>query len=362
MSENKFQIKLLSEDFEQTKTNNDSSKYFYYDYLSFIINYFHPNKERTEREKLFISFIANFFFAISNLIMKLIATYYPLADASTTSLYRFLLMYCLSYLYMAMRKVEHIDIKNIKSKTILFIRVFGAYFIAVSVANSVYYLRLGTAITFFFISPFFTSIASIYFFNDKCRPHNAIGLIICMFSILMITNSEKESGKDNPNANLLIGSLWGTVSMINTVAVVISTKYLLNEVEPNNLNHYIGKYNTIIGSIICILTNNLFYLEPGYVLLSFFNGFTFWLALLFLNISLKINNIIAVSCISFLSLVYAFSFGVILFDEKLSFTDILACSMIFSFNLYTILFSSKEETKKPEKESKQLSEVCDFKK
>lgn len=310
--------------------------------FNFILDFLNPEKERTEREKLSISIISNFFFAVSNLSIKFIAFYYPEADASITSFYRFLVIFFLSILYMKKTETKSLELNEIKSKFLLFIRIVCAYFIAISFANSAYYLRLGTAITFFFISPIFTSFASVYFFNDKFRLQNLIGMIICIFSLIMIVNSESKNNEKNPNSNIFIGSMWGIFCTASTVSVVISTKYLVNEIDSNNLNYLLGKYNSIIAIIVCIFSNTLFYFNFGFFLLSLLNGLTFWTALYFLNISLKINNLIAVSCIGFLSLVYAFTFGVIFFGEKLSITDILGSLFIFTFNIYSILFPMKQ--------------------
>jgi len=63
-----------------------------------------------------------------------------------------------------------------------------------------------------------------------------------------------------------------------------------------------------------------------------------------LNISLKINNLIATSCIGFLSLVYAYGYGLFLFGEKLGFVDVLASFIIFGFNIYSIVCPEPQET------------------
>lgn len=314
-----------------------------YDFLTQVIVYFHPDRDRTDREKLFVSFLANLFYALANLMMKYIAIYYNDANAYTTGFYRFIILWVLSNLYMTNRQIKYIQISEVKSKHILAIRIISAYIIALSLANSTHYLRLGTAISFFFISPVFTCIASIYFFKDKCKLQNVIGLTTCMIAMLLITNSESEADKVNENLNLPLGILWGTISLAATVAMIISTKMLVIELDSLNINYFVGKFSTIIGFIICLLTNSLFYLKPVYILLTSLNGLFFWCALYFMNISLKINNIIAVSCIGFLSLVYAFGFGIILFDEKLNFIDIFACVIIFSFNLYSIIFPVEQK-------------------
>lgn len=313
------------------------------DIINMLISYFNPDRDRTERERLLISFLSNLFYALANLMMKFISIYYPDANPSTTSLYRFIVMFLLSYIYIANRNIPFLNISEVNSKYILGIRILTAYAISFSFANSTHYLRLGTAISFFFISPIFTSLASIYYFKDKCKTHNVIGLSVCIFAMLMITNSEAEADKENKNLNLGLGIFWGMISLISTVAMIISTKMLVMEIDSINLNYFIGKYSTLIGFIICVVTNNLFYLYPGYILLTSLNGLLFWCALYFMNISLKINNLIAVSCIGFLSLVYAFGFGLIFFGEKLRFVDIIACFIIFGFNFFTVLYPNSQD-------------------
>jgi len=313
------------------------------DKFSALIAYFHPDRTRSQRERLFISFLSNLFYALANLTIKSISKYYPNADATTTSLYRFVVMFLLSYLYIINRNITFLELGQVKSKFTLAIRIFSAYLISVSLANSVHYLRLGTAISFFFVSPIFTSLASIYFFKDKCKTQNVIGLTVCMVAMLMITNSESQADQENTNFDLGLGFIWGTSSLVGTVAMIISTKMLVYEIDSINLNYFIGKFSTVIGVGICIINGSLFYLYPGFVFLTSLNGFFFWCALYFMNISLKINNLIAVSCIGFLSLVYAFGFGFIFFGEMLRFVDVLASLIIFGFNIYSIMYPAPQE-------------------
>lgn len=327
-------------DLNQIRAANESPKF---DLFSSLIDYFHPDRTRSERERLFISFLSNLFYALANLMIKFISRLYPSAQASTTSLYRFVVMFLLSYLYIINRKITFLELAQVKSKITLAVRILTAYAISVSLANSVHYLRLGTAVSFFFVTPIFTSLASIYFFNDKCKTRNVIGLIVCILSMIMITNSESKAEEENPNLNLGLGFLWGTSSLISTVAMIISTKMLVYEIDSNNLNYLIGKFSVLIGFVICVLNGSLLYLHLGYVLLTSLNGFFFWCALYFMNISLKINNLIAVSCIGFLTLVYAFGFGFIFFGENLRFIDVIASLIIFGFNIYSILFPIPQE-------------------
>ncbi len=313
------------------------------DLIETILAYLHPDRERTQREKLFISFITNFFYALSNLMIKFITINYPEAKADTLSLYRFIVMFLLTYIYVVKRNVNLIEVSQIQSKYKLAIRILSAYTIAYSLGNSVHYLRLGTAISFFFITPIFTSLASIYFFKDKCKTQNVIGLTVCIISMLMITNSESIIEKENKNVNLSLGLFWGICSLISTVAMIITTKMLVDEIDSINLNYLIGKYSTIIGLIVCIITNSLFYIYPGYILLTSLNGLFYWCALYLMNLSLKINNLIATSCISFLSLVYAYGFGFIIFGETIRFIDLIASLFIFGFNIYSIIYPPPEE-------------------
>jgi len=332
MNDNKnLKSELIKNDFQsETKVGN---KYIF----SKFIEYFDPERERTDRERLIVSLFSNFFFALSNLILKFISKYYPNASGNTTTLYRFIIMSLISYLYLYLRKLEFIPITNVKSKFTLGIRILSAYITVLALTNSVFYLRLGTSIAFMFISPIFTSVASIYIFNDKFKQQNVVGLILCIVAMLMITSSES-SGNDNPNFDIRFGLFWGTLSTIGTIAMVITTKMLVKDIDSINLNYFIGLYSSYIGILLCSVTGNLIYFQIGYILLACLNGLTFWCALYFMNISLKINNLIAVSCIGFLSLVYAFGFGLIFFNEGLKFIDVIASFIIFSFNIYSIIF------------------------
>jgi len=268
---NNFQLE------ENNNEENYASKQNSKDALSALINYFHPDRVRSERERLFISFLSNLFYALANLMIKFISKFFPTADASTTSLYRFLVMFLLSYLYIVNRKIKFVELTQV-------------------------------------------------------------------LAMLMITNSEIKSDQDNPNLDIGLGCLWGTSSLVATVVMIISTKMLMNEIDSINLNYFIGKFSTFIGVGICLVNRSIFYLYPGYVLLTTLNGLFFWCALYFMNISLKINNLIATSCIGFLSLVYAYGFGLFFFGEKLGSVDVLASFIIFGFNIYSILYPDPQET------------------
>jgi drug/metabolite transporter (DMT)-like permease len=334
-------LKTEKFDFEEINDNNKDKNN--------NIHFFHPDRIRSEREKLFVSFITNFLYAMSNLSTKFISKYYPDSDPNTTSFYRFISVYILTIIYVYQNKIKISKLSEVKSKGILLIRIFSAYGIALFLNISVKYLRLGVVNSFFFISPIFTGIASIYFFKDKCTTRSILGLFLCLFSMFLITLSEKSIINDNnninneKNINYGLGMFSGLGITFSTVAMITATKKLVSEMDSISINYRVGEICSLIGFVICVYSGSLFYLKIGYIFLTFLNGALFWCAIYVMNLSLKINNLIAVNCIGYLTLVYAFGFGIIFFDEPLRFIDFLASLIIFSFNLYSVIIPEKKE-------------------
>jgi drug/metabolite transporter (DMT)-like permease len=283
-------------------------------------------------------------FALSHMMLKTLSYNYPDSDANNTSLIRFTTVLALNYYYINYVDKKTYSFSELKYNISFWVRLSSSYIILLSLANSVFYLRYSTAIAFMFVSPVVIGTYSIIFLKEKLRLRTVVGLILCLTAIGVYIYGDQESDKfENDTGKFMLGIFWGIISLLGTSAMMISIKSLVQKVDSFVINYFIGMFSTAVSIIVLVVFNLSFTFRLGEVLLSFLSGFFFTCALVFVNSSVKFNNLLAMSCISYLTIVYGFLFGFVFFGESIKLTDFVASFIIIGYNLYDVLYPSKDK-------------------
>jgi drug/metabolite transporter (DMT)-like permease len=308
--------------------------------LEIVLSYISPSRERSDRENLLLSFLSSLFFNLANLMVKIINYNYPNTNGSNIVFNRYLCVFILNFTYMKLAKVKFEPISTISSKPHLAIRICSAYFAPIAIYYSLYYLRFSTALAFFFCHPICTSVFSAVFLGDQFRPRNIIGLSLCFLALVFYICGDV-STKDAPAVNYTIGILWGLLTLLSNSSAIITTKILIKELSPHTLNHYISVFSLGIAFFMMIINEGDMLNEFPVILMGLLGGAFFWLMLHFMALSYRVNNLIAISCISYMTIFYTTMFGVFLFGEGFTKYDIISNLLILGYNFYSIVYVNK---------------------
>ena len=307
-------------------------------YLIQIIEYFTDDRERTDRQRLSIALLSNFFFNLTNFISKNIMYDYPKADIYSIIFYRSLSVVLITKVYFKYMNIELFDIKSIKSSFTFLIVNLSNFTLIISLASSFLYLRFGIALAFLNMSPVIASIFSVYFFGEKCYLRYFIGIISCVIAMSLLTLVNQEDKKANVSSNnLLYGVICGLSILMSRTGIMISSKIISNEIDAVSTSYYVGLSGLTI-SFLVILTSGSIDFQFFFVLLSAFFGVTWWFGNFFQILAFKINPINRIAFIDYLGLVYGFLLGIIFFGEAIKFTDIIGCIIIVGYSLYSIIY------------------------
>jgi len=299
------------------------------------IEYFTDNRERTPRQKLFIALMANITLTLVVFFAKSITYNYPDPDVILILFYRSITILLLSYAYVNYLNLEIFNLKNI-SVPIPF-SIFNAALIsmAIAVATSVNYIRIGTTNAFIGIAPVAASVISVLFLKDKCAPRYFIGFFGCSVAVYLMTIGDQEGSFDSPY--VFLGIIWAVVCLVSRTAIIVSGKMLANKIDSHSIVFYMGLIGTIFSVIVLLFTGYTSH-DFYFIVLSCLTGACFWLGIFLQNIALKLNSINTVSFIDYLSLVYGYLFGIIFFNEGIKLTDIVGCCIIIGYSVYSFIY------------------------
>jgi len=302
--------------------------------------------EKTEKENILFIFLGNLFMAISSLFLKIIAKNYPNTNGINISLFRFISINFFSYILIRLMNKKIVSLIDIEQKYLFIYRISTTFIISFALANSIYYLRYGTAIALSRLSPLFSSIFSVFFFKEKCLFRYFIGLSLGLFSILLFSYGDlkNEISESNKNkSDLLIGLFWSFVNIFCVSSGTILNKILLKEIEPEIIIFYLSIGGLILSAIFILILQINFIYQFKFIFLSFCHGFFHFLGLLFNLNNMKTNKIILISCFSFLPILYAFIFGILFFGESITLMDFFGFTIMLIYSLYNVLNPPKKD-------------------
>jgi drug/metabolite transporter (DMT)-like permease len=300
-----------------------------------LINYFTDNRERTPRQKLFIALLANITLTLVVFFAKAITFNYPNPDVILILLYRSITILLLSLVYIKYLKLELFNIFKIETPVSFGVFNLTLISMAISVANSVMYIRIGTTNAFIGVAPVAASIISVLFLNDKFSPRHLYGFASCTIAVYLMTIGEQEGSLDSPF--WFLGILWSLLSLVSRTTIIVSGKMLAGKIDSHSLVFYMGVFGTLF-SLIVLLSKGYTAHEFFFIILSCLTGVCFWLGIFLQNIALKLNSINTISFIDYLSLVYGYFLGILFFNEGIKVTDLVGCCIIIGYSIYSFLY------------------------
>jgi drug/metabolite transporter (DMT)-like permease len=302
----------------------------------------------SDKENLFLIFLGNLMFSLTHLMVKIISKIYPGTNGANISIFRYFIITAFSYICIKLLKIEIIKFNEIKRYYLFIARIFTNFLLAISSANSIYYLRFGTSIALLRSSPFFVSILSVFILKEKCLFRYFIGLMLGLFAITLFSYGDLKSDFSDFNKKskqILLGLGWSFIGILCNCFGITATKILVSEIDPLNLIIYLGFTGLSLSILLNIITFEIFKVillyNFGFVLLSCICGIFDFLTLFFMISNFKNNNLILVNTFSYFSIFLAFLYGILFFGENLTINDFIAFFMLFGFSIYNIKFPPK---------------------
>jgi drug/metabolite transporter (DMT)-like permease len=144
------------------------------------------------------------------------------------------------------------------------------------------------------------------------------------------------------STTLFLGLFWSFVTILLFSSGVLITKILVNDIDPEVMLLYSGIFGSFLSFIFIIIFRIQFILDFGFILLCMGNGFFNFCGLMLQLNNIKSNQVILISCFSFLPIFYAFIFGVLFFGEGITINDFFAFSLIICYSLYNLKYPPKQ--------------------
>jgi len=302
--------------------------------------------EKTEKENILFIFLSNLFMAISSLFLKIIAKNFPNTNGLNISFYRFISINFFSYMIIRFMNKKIVSLKDIDQKYLFFYRIGSTFIFSFALANSIYYLRYGTAIALSRLSPLFSSIFSVFFLKEKCLLRYFIGLSLGMLSVILFSYGDLKneiSESDINKSDLFFGLFWSFVNVFCHSSGTVINKILVKDIEPEVFMFYLSIGGLILSVFFILILQIKFIYNINFILLSLCHGFFHFLGMFFNLNNIKSNQIILISCFSFLPIFYAFIFGILFFEESITLLDFFGFSIMLIYSLYNVLYPPKKD-------------------
>ena len=300
-------------------------------------------KRRKEYYALWIGILAQLFFALTSVQLKICRENYPLYYTTNNVIFYRSISICLVGYIMTKYKNERIiPLNEIKYKGWFFTRSLGNYFIIYLFMVEMTYFRVSTAQCFSGCHSILVFFLSIIVINEPFYFRYLLGIIICIIGTGMIVMNER-----NPNAkekvyndNVFIGCIIAIIHLtmlsFSKFAQKIMSKEKMNgEVQ----NFYMGLFNGIPALIVMVFDRkfgfNFNYIIAGMINGLFFSGANFCMAVTLSNISMQ-----KFLPVTYMCNVFIFILGYVTLGEKVFFTDIIGSLLVLGFNLYDSYMTS----------------------
>jgi drug/metabolite transporter (DMT)-like permease len=288
-----------------------------------------------------IMIMANVLFSITNLIGKTLGFYYPEVNILTANFIRGLVLVIFSHFYFL---YANIDIKkeifNGRSKFkifMLFLRSLcgcsGQIFLFLAFSQ----MRISSAYTIFNMMPICVSVFYWLFANGKLSKFDISALLICLFSVSLITkpsfifgNNLLQSGEDT-----FLGLTYSLLALLSNSFGV----YLLDFIK-NDFEFFVSPY--IMGY--------LYMIECGIAISFSDSGFeSLGIYSIFLSITLSVFFVGAIYCfilglyigepvkvlpITYLGVVLSLIFNIFIFKQGFDVFDLIGSIAIIIVNVY----------------------------
>lgn len=265
--------------------------------------------------------IASFCFAVMNIWVK------QLTDIPLMQIV-FFRSFIVLILLTSFLKLKKISPWGNQKKLLLFRGVFGTLGIALFF-YTIKHMPLASAVVVHYLTPIFTIIIAFFTVKSKVSWTQCLYMSLCVVGVFLIKGFDARVN----NLSLLIGIL-GTISAAAAYNVI---SYLKTTENPLVIMFYFPLVTTPIVFIYLWFTGD--WVLPGYIdglrLLGI--GLLTYVAQYFLTKAYQMGEIIKVSVVSYLGIVYALIFGFFIFNEWFSWQAIAGIGLVAIGVVMTIL-------------------------
>ena len=344
ISDRYFEMSLLEEDiFDKSNKSNQNDPFADHHIDNFI--------------SCIYMLMGVFLFSFVNLGGKFITEFFSEIEMSTVCFFRGLLPIILGLIYAKKYKIDIISEWKIDNRKtfLLFLRCFFGASCNYGLFEALKYMRISSAFTLYNTAPIFTSILSIYLFKSKFTKFDFFSLLICFFSVCLISKPGFLSFLFHTNTAGEDSAL-GVLIVLGS-AVISSCGILLNKYVARDF-HYIQStilYGVffIFDSLILVILDHVvkgdFYIFQNFFELKF-NSFIICVLIGIINFlntnvyihSLNIGDPIVVLPLTYLGIVVNMIYNTFIFGKSTDIWDIIGSLMIIAVNLKRIFDQRKK--------------------
>jgi drug/metabolite transporter (DMT)-like permease len=272
-------------------------------------------------KSIILLFISNFLFSITNLIGKTIGMYYPEVNINACNFFRGFFAFTLSLIYSFYYKINLKEEFKDRSYLTLFkliIRCICGATSQILFFLSLKFLRISSAYTIFCISPLMVTILTWIFLNGKFTKMDIIALIICFFSVCLITKPQFLFGLEIQNLeDSTIGCIFALfAAFVNSFAVFMS-KLVSNDfnliIQPLMLGIF---YMLECFILLCFEDTGFETLSFTPILLTVFFSISFWFNLLIFVYGLSLGDPIKVISIQYSGIVFGLLYNIFIYKTR----------------------------------------------
>ncbi len=271
--------------------------------------------------------IAGLFFAIMNVLVKMV----PNIPAIEVVFFRSLVSFVMSYSYL---KYAHIPVLGKNKKWLIARGAAGA------IALSMYFytlqnIPLASAVTMQFLSPIFTSILGIFIVRERVKSWQWFFYLIAFVGVLVIQGFDPRISTEmffiGITASVFSGLAYNFIRKINTKEHPLVIVFYFPLITLPLAGVY-SAFNWVMPSG-----------NEWYLLLMI--GILTQIAQYFMTKSYQAEDLSKVASLKYLTILYALGFGYIFFDETFTWEVYFGISLIILGVLLNVLYKSRKVAK-----------------
>ncbi|GAA5039993.1 membrane protein [Marivirga lumbricoides] len=269
--------------------------------------------------------IAGLFFAVMNVLVKLL----PNIPAVEIVFFRSLISFIMSYVYL---KSVRVSVFGSNRKLLIARGLAGA------IALSMFFytlqnIPLASAVTMQFLSPIFTSVLGIYIVKEKVKPIQWIFYLMAFGGILIIQGFD-------PRISFEMFLIGITSAAFAGLAYNIIRK--INDREhPLVIIFYFPLITLPLAGVYSVFNWVMPQGNEWYVLILI--GVLTQIAQYFMTKSYQSENLSKVASLNYLSIIYALSFGYVFFGETFNVWVYSGIALILTGVISNIYFKNRRE-------------------
>ena len=223
--------------------------------------------------------------------------------------------------------------------------------LAGSVSLAIYFfvlvnMPLGDGITLFFVNPAFTAVAASIFLNEPFTWMDLSSVIICLAGVAFVSRPQFLFGSSELNPHYPL-PVWIPTSLALFSALISALAYCIVRAVGKSVHFmihvfYFGFISTLFSGFmlysgLCDDPLPIFSWTIDQWMCIFGVGAFAFMAQCCLNYGLQLSNAGPATLMRNLDVVFAFLFGLLIFDEKLNFFSVLGASMIVGGTAFVVL-------------------------